>query len=202
MSIDGSPSVFIFIGRSGAGKGTQATLLMDALRKADPSRGVQYIQTGLELREFIKGSGFTEAETKKAYDTGALMPEFLTIYLWTKALVERRTGGEHIVFDGTPRRFHEAGVLSSVFSFYNLPKPFVINLEVSPEAALKRLLLRKRFDDSEAAIRNRLAWYETEVAPTVEFYRSDPGCRFLRIDGDRSVEEVHRDILEKTGLVR
>ena len=92
------PQAFIFIGRSGAGKGTQAALLMSALRRKDSSRQIQYIQTGLELREFIKGDSVTERMTNTAYRSGMLMPEFLTVYVWVKALVERYVRGSHLVF--------------------------------------------------------------------------------------------------------
>jgi len=174
---------------------------MDALRKNDRLCGIQYIQTGLELREFIKGTTYTEIQTKKAYETGALMPEFLTIYVWVKALVERHLGSEHLIFDGTPRKYFEAGVLDSVFKFYNMPKPWVINLEIDSEVAVSRLLQRKRLDDGESAIRKRLAWYEAEVVPTVNFYRSNHDYHFLAIDGNKPVEDVHKDILEKVGLI-
>lgn len=196
-----SPQAFIFIGRSGAGKGTQAALLMDALRKAEPLRGIQYVQTGLELREFIKGMSYTQQTAKELYEGGALMPEFLTVYVWVKALAERHLGGEHVVFDGTPRKVHEAGVLHSVFGFYGLQKPWVINLAIEPDAALARLLARKRLDDGEEAIRKRLAWYETDVAPTVNFYRDNSSYNFLSIDGNRPIGEVHKEILEKVGLI-
>ena len=56
---------FIFIGRSGSGKGTQAALLIQALKKSDPNREPLYVQTGQELRQFIQGSSFTQKITKK-----------------------------------------------------------------------------------------------------------------------------------------
>ena len=194
------PKTFIFIGRSGSGKGTQAKLLIDALKAADPGRGVLYIQTGEEFREFIKGDGYTEKLAKESYEAGILMPEFLSIHQWVRALVERYTGDEHIIFDGTPRKFHEAGVLESVFGFYDIEKVWVINVEITPEESLKRLLLRKRLDDDEDNIKKRMAWYETDVAPAVEYYRTNPGYHFLKIDGERSVEAIHADIVKRLGL--
>src|SRR3989344_985591 len=50
-----SPQTIIFFGRSGSGKGTQARLLEEYLRKNDSSkRGVIYIETGARFRQFIK----------------------------------------------------------------------------------------------------------------------------------------------------
>ena len=43
---------FIFMGRSGCGKGTQAKLLMEYLKKIDPARDIFYLETGAGVREF------------------------------------------------------------------------------------------------------------------------------------------------------
>jgi adenylate kinase len=194
------PQVFIFIGRSGSGKGTQAKLLIEYLKKVDPARDTLYVQTGAELREFIKGDGLTQKKTKDMYDKGGLMLEFITVYAWAKVLVEKYKGDEHLIFDGTPRKLHEAGVLHSIFDFYTFDKPVVIHIEISSEEALARLLARKRQDDTEDEVRRRLSWYETDVAPTVEYYRHNPAYRFLEIDGHGSTEDIGANIAKKIGL--
>ena len=191
---------FIFIGRSGCGKGTQAKLLIDRLKQLDPTRKSLYIQTGGELREFIKGNSFTQKIARKLYVTGSLMAEFLTIDMWVTALVNRYSGDDHLVFDGTPRKVHEAQVFDTIFSFYKLSKPWVINLEISHDEALKRLMARKRIDDTEDDIRKRLTWFESEVVPTIEYFKSHPGYNFITIDGERSIEEIHSDIVKRVGL--
>ena len=58
------PQTFIFIGRSGCGKGTQAELVQEHLKQIDPKRKVLYIQTGAEFREFIKGNSETQKLSK------------------------------------------------------------------------------------------------------------------------------------------
>ena len=192
---------FVFIGRSGCGKGTQIEMLMDVLKKKDPKHEILYIYTGKEFREFIKGETKTQQLTKQVYENGGLMPEFLTVHMWVRPLVENYNGNQHIIFDGTPRKFHEAGVLHSMFGFYKLDKPWVINIGISEEEAVKRLLKRKRMDDTEKDIRKRLSWYETDVAPTIEFYRDNPNYNFLYVDGERSPEEIHFDIVKRLGLL-
>jgi adenylate kinase family enzyme len=192
---------FVFIGRSGCGKGTQIEMLMKLLKEKDPDREILYIYTGQEFRNFIQGSSATQKISKSIYDSGGLMPEFLTVHMWVKPLVEKYKGNQHIIFDGTPRKFHEAGVLHSMFGFYKLEKPWVINIGISAEEAVKRLLKRERQDDNEADIRKRLGWYETDVSPTIEFYRDNPNYNFLYVDGERSPEEVHLDIAKKMGLL-
>ncbi len=192
---------FVFIGRSGCGKGTQIEKLIKVLKEKDPDHEILNIYTGQEFRNFIKGQTKTQELTKNVYEAGGLMPEFLTVHMWVKPLVELYNGNQHIIFDGTPRKFHEAGVLHSMFSFYKFEKPWVINIGISQEEAVKRLLGRHRLDDNEADIKKRLGWYETDVAPTIEFYRDNPNYNFFYVDGERSTDEVHNDIVKKLGLL-
>ena len=129
------PQCFIFIGASGCGKGTQVEKLKEYLNQADPGRPILYIQTGAEFRKFIQGSSLTQNLSKEIAVKGGLQPEFVTVYLWIRVLIEQYTGNEHLIFDGTPRKLHEAGVLNSIIGFYGLPKPHVINMEVGLEEA-------------------------------------------------------------------
>jgi len=195
-----SPQCFIFIGRSGSGKGTQAKLLIEDLKRSDSSRETLYIQTGQELREFIKGETYTQKKTKGLYENGALMPEFLALHAWISLMVEKYDGTQNLIFDGTPRKVHEAGVINSLFEFYSFEKPWVINIDISLDEAVKRLMERKREDDTEDSIRKRLGWYETDVAPTINYFKSNPLYRCLDIDGERSIEAIHTDIVKRLGL--
>ncbi|MEK7184593.1 MAG: nucleoside monophosphate kinase [Patescibacteria group bacterium] len=185
---------FIFVGRSGCGKGTQAKLLMDYLKKND-TKDVLYIQTGSEIREFIKGNSETQKMSKTIYDIGGLMPEFIAVYMWIKILVEKYTKNEHIVFDGTPRRHHEAEVLNSVFDFYSIKKPYVIYIDVNKEESIERLTARGRFDDNKDDIEERLSWYESEAEVAIDYYRNNKDYIFLTIDGMRTIEDIHKDII-------
>jgi adenylate kinase len=188
--------VIIFIGRSGCGKGTQAKLLSEYLKKLDPSRDVLYVQSGQEFREFIKGNTETQKLSKAIYDVGGLQPEFLAVYMWASVLVNKFTKNEHIIMDGMPRKYHEAGVLDSVFNFFGIQKPLVINIDISKDISVDRLMARKRVDDTREDIEERLSWYETDVVPAIGFYAVNEKYSFAKIDGNRSIEEVHKDIVE------
>ncbi len=190
---------FIFIGPSGSGKGTQVQLLIDVLKKKD-NRQILYIQTGQDLREFTKGDSYTQKLTAELLKGGNLIPEFLSVYTWIKHLIDEYDGTQHLMFDGTPRKLHEAGVLHSIFEVYKLGKPWVINMELSHDEALKRLLARNREDDHEEQIRKRLSWYETSVVPTIDYYKNNPAYNLVNINGEGSVEEIHREIVKKIGL--
>lgn len=191
---------FVFIGPSGSGKGTQAHLLMDTIKKDDPEGKILYVQSGQELRDFMKGDSYLAKLTDKTLSSGGLMPSFMPIYVWGNFLVKNYTGTEHLIFDGTPRRLSEAEAMDSMFTFLNLEKPTVIYLAVPIEESVKRLMLRKRFDDTEEDIRKRLSWYETDVKPALDHFRNRTDVTVLDIDGNRSVEEIHADIVKKLGL--
>lgn len=188
---------FILIGRSGCGKGTQAKLLSEYLKKIDPTREILYIQTGAEFREFIKGNSDTQELSRAIYDAGGLQPDFLAVYMWTNVLVNKFTKNEHIIMDGMPRNLHEAGVLDSVFGFYGVERATVIHLDITEEVSIDRLMARGRVDDTREEIAERLSWYDSKVVPAIDFFRNTNGYKVLDIDGDRSVEEISQEILSK-----
>ena len=74
-------------------------------------------------------------------------------------------------------------------------------LNVNKDEAKKRMLLRKRVDDSKESIEKRLAWYEDDVLPAIEYYRKHDYYNVIDIDGEQSVEDVHKEIIAKVGLV-
>lgn len=190
---------FVFIGRSGCGKGTQAKLLSDYLKKID-NKEVLYIQTGSEIREFIKGDSETQKIANGIYATGGLFPEFITVYMWIRVLIDKYTKNEHIIFDGTPRKVHEAGVLNSIFEFYTMDKPYVIYINVSKDESINRLMKRGRVDDNREDIEARLSWFETDVIPAIDYYRNNNSYNLIEIDGMKTVEEIHNEIVNKLAL--
>jgi adenylate kinase len=75
----------------------------------------------------------------------------------------------------------------------------VINLIISDDTAVKRLLGRGRNDDTEEAIRRRLAWTKTDVLPQLELLKSR-GRVIHEINGEEDVDIIHKNILAKLGL--
>jgi len=191
-----SPQTFILFGRSGAGKGTQAALLCDYLRKTDPGRGVIYIETGAKFREFMTGSSHTSRLTKAVLDKGGLLPEFLPIWLWTDILVRDFTGAEHLVLDGLSRRQNEAPILAGALAFYGRPRPFVVVLEVSRRWAEEHLMSRGRKDDTIEQVRRRLDWFDQNVLPTIEFFKKRADYTVVEVNGEQAAPKVHEDIIK------
>ncbi len=186
---------FILIGRSGCGKGTQAKFLSEHLKKINPHRDVLYIQSGMEFRNFIKGESETQEISRRVYENDELQPEFLSVYMWSNVLINKYNGSQNIIFDGSPRRRSEAETLDTVFDFYGIYKPHVIHIDVSEETVTKRLIERHRMDDGKKDIEKRLAWYKKEVIPAIDYFKNNPRYTFIRVDGEKTIEEIHQDII-------
>jgi len=195
------PKVFIFLGRSGCGKGTQADLMMSRLSaESDKLNKTLHVESGVLLREFGKGDSYTNQRIKETIEAGGLSPEAIIVALWTNYLINNFTGQENIVFDGCPRKLHEAQLLESVLRFYDFDKPSVIFLDVSREWSEKRLVGRARKDDSPDAISKRLAWFDTEVMPTIKFFENNPYFNFVKINGEQPIDQVRNEIISKLGM--
>ncbi len=193
------PQTFIFFGRSGSGKGTQALLLKKYLEATDPEKKVLYIETGERIREFIQESNTTSRMVKEVIDRGGLLPVFLPVWIWTDFLIRRFTGVEHLILDGLSRRISEAPVLDGALKFYGRSRPFVVLLTVSREWSRGRLLNRGRKDDTTKDIDARLEWYDSNVLPTIEFFRNNPYYTIIEINGEQPIEVVTKELLEKVG---
>jgi len=61
--------------------------------------------------------------------------QILAVWMWSHLLVEKMTGEEHVIFDGTPRSFHEAQIIDTAVTFYNRQRPHVIYLNISRETS-------------------------------------------------------------------
>ncbi|MFZ2149865.1 MAG: nucleoside monophosphate kinase [Minisyncoccia bacterium] len=188
----------VFFGRSGCGKGTQAKLLADVLRAQ--SREVLYTETGSQFREFMKTNNYSAKLVGEILKEGGLIPVFLPIWIWTELLVKNYSGTEDMVLDGVCRRMEESVALDSAFDFYKIEKPNIVLINVSEDWSYTRMMERRRADDTPEKIKNRLAWYEKDVLPAVEYFRNRPGYNFVEINGEQPIENVHKDIIKALGF--
>ncbi len=193
----------IFIGSQGSGKGTQADLLKAALEKSSPNFAVMKHDTGASFRAFCKEhpGNYTVKMVEESLNKGNLQPSFLPIYLWTKDFIDHLRGEKtHVVIDGSPRTTLQADTLDEALTFYGRENVSVIYLVLSPDLSVKRLLLRGRADDTEVSIRRRLALYEKQTKPILDYFKSHPRYDILEINGDQTVEAIHAEIKQKLAL--
>ncbi len=189
------PEVFMFIGRSGCGKGTQKSLLTKHLEGC----GIPYLSVYLGdfFREFMKKENFVATLAKNVMDTGGLQPSFLAVGAWGHIIMNEYKKGQSLIFDGTPRTLSEAYVLDGLFPFLGFINPTVIYMNVSKGWAHDRLVGRGRADDNTKEISLRMSWFDTEVMPAVDYLREKKPFNFIEINGEQSIEKVSQDIMAK-----
>src|SRR6266853_1403168 len=176
---------FIFIGRSGCGKGTQSELLQKVLKEKDPTNDIFYLETGAYFREFIKGEKYSNKLANAIYKNGDRQPDFLAIWMWSHIMVEQLKGREHAFFDGITRSVPEAMVFRTAMDFYDRDVT-VIYINVSREESEKRLLLRGRIDDLKIAeIKKRLDWFERDAFPVVDYFENHKRYTVLDVNGEQ-----------------
>lgn len=192
-----TPQTFIFMGRSGCGKGTQAELLKTYVQEKDPNSEIFYLETGANFREFIKGQGYSNELSNKIYVNGDRQPDFLAIWMWAHILLEKFKGTEHLFLDGITRSLPEAMAFTTALEFYGR-KATVIFLNVSREWSEARLLARGRSDDrSKAEVIKRLNWFDRDSSPAIGYFKANEHYDVWQINGERTIEEIHHDIVQK-----
>lgn len=194
------PHAYIFVGHSGAGKGTQVALLKEKLKARHPETAVFHVETGALFRHFVTDDTYTARTTAALMDQGKLPPAFIGVHVWSHELVGRYNNETFVIIDGTPRVPIEVPVLLSAAAFYTW-QVHVIALEVSDTWALERLMARGREDDKDETERTeRMHWYHTNVVPAIALLQEDKSVDYMRIDGERPIEDIHADICKHLGL--
>jgi adenylate kinase len=183
MSARRGPRI-VLLGKQGSGKGTQGARLATHF-------GMQHLSTGQLFRDSAEVGVPAGLEAKSYMDRGELVPDNLVV-----AVVEERFGnpGEvepGFVLDGFPRTRQQALELDRILGERGLD--IVIDLEVPSDVVVERMRSRGREDDTEESIRKRLALYESETKPLVDFYRDR--SLLVTVDGLGSEEDVERSLL-------
>jgi adenylate kinase family enzyme len=193
---------YIIIGRSGCGKGTQAELLKKVLEEKGAPK-VLHVTTGGGFRKFGESGTYSANLSKDITHTGGLSPEFLAVWNWSNIFIENVTGEETIILDGAPRRVMEVEPLHSAIHFYGFSNhATVIYLDVSENFALARIAERNREDDNTLEnAKRKMTWFEEDILPILDVYSHDPRYTFIHIKGEQAIDAVHKDILEKLGML-
>jgi adenylate kinase len=209
----------ILLGPPGAGKGTQAQMIVDRYH-------LPQISTGVILRAAVKGKTPLGAKAKEFMDQGKLVPDELVI-----GIIEERLKAsdcrQGFILDGFPRTIAQAEALQPILAKMGKSIDHVINIEVDDEALVRRLtgrrtckncgamfhlifyppkkegvcdrcsgLLYQRDDDQEETIRTRLKEYQRQTAPLIQYYqekkklRSIPGVGEQNQISERIVSQI------------
>ncbi|HQV16713.1 adenylate kinase [Gordonia sp. (in: high G+C Gram-positive bacteria)] len=177
----------VILGPPGAGKGTQAELLSEAL-------GIPHISTGDLFRANISQGTPVGIEAKKYLDAGNLVPSEITVDM-VRARLAEPDAVKGFLLDGFPRSTGQADALVEILTNLDETLNGVLSLEVDADVVVERMLARGRADDTEEVIRNRLSVYATETAPLLEYYAG----HIMAINAVGDVQEVHQRILGALG---
>ncbi len=191
---------FVFFGIVGSGKGTQVELLQKYLKDNNISDDILFISPGNEYRKLINEDTYTTKVVKVRLDNGFLQPDFLTVGLLTGILISNIKENTTIIADGFPRTISQSENFDSMMKFYNRNDIKIIYLELDKEEAIKRMKLRGRNDDTDEAISNRFDEYINNVIPSMNYFNDKEGYTIYKINGDQSILDVHKDIINSLGL--
>jgi len=191
------PQTFIFYGIVGSGKGTQVELLKNYLKDNKISDDILFISTGDEFRKIINSDSFSSKIIKDVVNRGKLIPDFFTTSLLVKKIADSINENTTIITDGYPRTITQSESFYELMKFYNRNDAIVVYIELDKEEATKRMKLRGRADDTDEGISNRFDEYTKNVIPSMDYFKDKEGYNILTINGNQSIEEVHKEIINK-----
>ncbi len=175
-------------GPPGAGKGTQSQYLIEKYN-------LFYISTGDLLRKELKEKTKLGMEAQAIIASGGLVSDEIIVQIIEKTITNN-PDANGFLFDGFPRTYIQAYILSGLMIKLNTSLTCLISLDVPEEESVKRLVNRGltsgRSDDNEEVIRNRLKEYHEKTRPVMQFYK-DRGI-FREVDGTGSIDEVQEQI--------
>jgi adenylate kinase len=183
----------VLLGPPGAGKGTQAAMLVDEL-------AIPHVSTGDMLRAAVKAQTPIGKQAKAVMDAGELVNDEIVIGIAEERL-SQEDAQQGFLLDGFPRTIAQAEALEKLLGKLGVSLDCCLALTVDNDAVVARLLKRAeiegRADDNEETIRERLRVYDAETAPLLEFYRSRD--LLIEVDGMGTIEEVGKRIRERLG---
>ena len=206
----------ILLGAPGAGKGTQADLLVKKL-------SIPAISTGNMLREAMKLGTPLGEQVRQIMDSGMLVPDNTVLDLVSRR-IEREDCKNGFILDGVPRTLSQAEALDAA----GIQIDHVISIEIDDSVIEDRMTGRRvcpncgasyhvvnnrpitegicdncgtelviRKDDAPETVRDRLQVYHARTEVLKDYYAKQGKLRIVQ--GDQSMTDTNRDILEAIG---
>lgn len=174
----------LIIGRPGSGKGTQAKLLSEKL-------GWVRLSTGDRIKEIRDGFEPFSPRVREMYDKGTLLPDWFADYLLESSLLDLDSH-VGVVAEGFGRTRSQAEHFVEIIEWLGRDL-VVINLEVSEDEALRRMMSRAQTEDrpdsnAEDKIRDRFRAFDASTGPALEYFR-EKGL-VVEVDGELTPEGV------------
>ena len=207
----------ILFGAPGAGKGTQASAISEALH-------IPTVSTGNIIREAIAKGTEAGLKARQYTDRGALVPDKVVVKMLSDRISQSDCANGYIL-DGFPRTIPQAEALVAM----GITIDSVISLEVDDGAIEERMSGRRvcpacgesfhlkfnppakegvcdkcgaalvqRADDKAETVRERLRVYHAQTEPVKTIYKKLG--KLVRIDGNGTVEKTTQLIFEGLGI--
>ncbi|HSW39601.1 MAG TPA: adenylate kinase [Acidobacteriota bacterium] len=205
----------IMLGPPGAGKGTQARIISEALH-------YPHVSTGDILRAALKEGTALGEKVKNYIESGALVPDELVDGIVAERIY-REDCAVGFVLDGYPRTIPQALFLTSLFT-EDGTKAIALGMEIPDKVLIERLSSRwtcpyctkmfnanlepgkhggacdecntelvQRKDDDPAVVAERLSVYRRSTRPLIRYYR-EQGL-YYRVEGERPVKAIAETII-------
>jgi adenylate kinase len=198
----------VLLGPPGAGKGTQGERIAKTL-------GIPKLATGDVLRAAVAQGTPLGLAAKAAMERGDLVPDSVILGIMKEALAES-SAAKGVVLDGVVRTVPQAEGLDAVVGELGKKVDAVLVFDIDDDEIVRRLAGRtvcetcqtpytgrepgskcdkdggtlvRRKDDEPEAIRNRLAVYQKQTAPVLDWYRTH-GTKVAVIDAVGPVQDV------------
>jgi adenylate kinase len=211
----------VLLGAPGAGKGTQAKILIEKY-------GMPQISTGDLLRAAVAAGTALGKEAKSYMDKGELVPDSVVLGMVEERLKQDDCKKGYIL-DGFPRNTAQAEALDKMLAALNMSLTAALSVDVPFEDLMKRLTGRRtckacgqmyniyfkapskegvcdkckgelfqRDDDKEATIKKRLEVYSAQTEPLIGYYKNKGILK--SVSGTGSIDEIFKKVTAILGL--
>ena len=180
----------ILFGPPGAGKGTQAQMLVSEF-------GMVQLSTGDMLRAAIAAQSELGLKAKSIMDAGQLVSDDIMIGMISERM-DAPDCANGVILDGFPRTVAQAEALDQMFADKNIALDSVIEIAVDEAALFARIENRaaetggSRSDDNAEVLAERRKVYHANTAPILPYYKHKN--KLVTIDGMQSIDKVSEDI--------
>ena len=176
---------YILFGPPGAGKGTQATAMVEKYN-------LHHISTGALLRKEIAAGTELGLKAKSLIEAGALVPDEVV-----EGMIESEfrtvTGVDGFLLDGFPRTIAQAEALDGILARNDEKVTSIVSIMIPDEMIIERISHRAaiegRADDADVTIiKNRIDTYHNQTEPLIDYYKQ--AGTYNEVDGIGTIEEV------------